>query len=1148
MQDPMTDMPIPEFLTGGGEMGILIRATDWSKTSLGPVSEWPNSLRTCIRIMLTSRQPIWIGWGHDLIKFYNDPYKTIVGGKHPWALGKPASEVWKDIWKDIEPLLKQVMEKDEGTYVESQLLIMERNGYPEETYYTFSYTPIPGDNGGTAGMICANTDDTERIISERQLKTLTLLGARLKIAISNADIITHTVSTLSENQHDFPFVLFFSIIGNEAVFSDSSLLDSGKLIHPTRFDLDSENPLAILFREAVNGKKVGLFSDVNARLGPMPFGAWQESSDKAILLPLMMAGSGESFGFLVIGSNPYRLLNEKYLSFFALLGDQIVTSFSSINLLEEERKRAEALAEIDRAKTTFFSNISHEFRTPLTLLLGPIEEALNNPETSANNKEGLAVAYRNAIRMQKLVNTLLEFSRIEAGRLDGKFSRVDIVELTRDLVSTFRSAIERSGMTLEITAGEIDSPVYVDTDMWEKIILNLVSNAFKYSSEGKISVYICEFKDLLRVDVTDTGTGIPEDKIDKIFDRFYRVENIAGRSQEGTGIGLALVKELIKIHQGTISVHSKVGVGSRFRIEIPLGKNHLPPEKILGYTTETSDTNYSSAILEEAKGWLIDLNEDQDVENLQGLKESQDNLNTDKPKIVLVDDNFDMRNFLKKILSVYFSVITATDGEEAFEKTLQFRPELVVTDIMMPRMDGFGFLKKLRSYPDIRNIPVIFLSARAGEESKVEGLHAGADDYMTKPFSARELIVRISNLIRINRVRRETEQQFFLLFQQAPALINVMKGPEHIFEFYHPRNKEFLGYPDFTGKTIREAFPSLEGQGIFEMLDDVYQNGVTIQHNERFISFVDEKGNKTDKYLNITYQPWYDIRGEIQGILNFALDVTDSVLIRNKTEEDAKKYAFRLENEVEKRTQELQDLNLSLKKSNDDLQQFAHVASHDLKEPVRKIKMYGNRILEEYESNLPERGREFLFKVLKASNRIMSMIDGVLNYSSFNNTAQKIESIDLNYIIRDIQSDLEVLILEKRARFNIDRLGSVEGSSVLIYQLFYNLVNNALKFSKNGEPAMISISSVKENVQGIDMEKITVEDEGIGFDPVYAQKIFQSFIRLNSRDVYEGTGLGLSLCQKIVERHGGHITAEGTINNGAIFQVWLPVFQIVNQI
>ncbi|HEY8733744.1 MAG TPA: ATP-binding protein, partial [Puia sp.] len=708
-------------------------------------------------------------------------------------------------------------------------------------------------HGGTDGMICANTDDTERIISERQLKTLTHLASRLKDTHTNSEVVSRTVSTLSENAHDFPFVLFFSIEDNEAFFSDSSLTNVLSLIHSKRFRLDSKEPLAVLFRDAGKDKKVVSMAGVRKYLGVMPNGAWEKSSDTAILLPLTFAGAGKPFGFLIIGCNPYRLLNEKYLSFFSLIADQIATSFSSINILEQERKRAEALAEIDRAKTTFFSNISHEFRTPLTLLLGPIEDALNNPETLQRNKEGLVVAHRNALRMQKLVNTLLEFSRLEAGRLDGKFGSVDIIEITTDLVSTFRSAIEKAGMELEVKATEIAGSVYVDIDMWEKIILNLVSNAFKYSSKGKISVDIEKFENQLQVIVADTGTGIPADKVDKIFDRFYRVENIEGRSQEGTGIGLALVKELVKIHKGSISVESTVGIGSRFTVHIPMGKEHLPPEKILETSLPASPTAYSTAILDEAQGWLTEPDNGREFQGPEELNVKESSADLSKPKIVLADDNTDMRSFLTKILSSHFSVITAVDGEDAFNKVLKFRPELVIADIMMPRLDGFELLKKHRLHPDIRNIPVIFLSARAGEEAKVEGLRAGADDYLTKPFSAKELIVRISNHININRVRRETERQFFLLFQQAPALINVMKGPLHRFEFYHPKNKEFLGLPDFSGMTVREAFPNLEGQGIFEMLDDVYRNGVTIQHNERFVSFLDEKGERVDKYMNITY-------------------------------------------------------------------------------------------------------------------------------------------------------------------------------------------------------------------------------------------------------------------------------------------------------
>lgn len=241
---------IPEFLSGGGEMGQRIREYDWSKTSLGPVETWPQSLRTCIRIMLTSRQPIWIGWGKELIKFYNDPYKAIVGGKHPWALGKPASEVWKDIWKDIEPMLKQVMEKDEGTYVESQLLIMERNGYPEETYYTFSYTPIPGDDGKTAGMFCANTDDTDRITSERQLKTLTQLGKRLVDCKTNEEIIDKTMATFQENPYDFPVVIFRTIVDNKAVLVHSTPLGSAEKLVPHEFNLDADNELAATVKKS----------------------------------------------------------------------------------------------------------------------------------------------------------------------------------------------------------------------------------------------------------------------------------------------------------------------------------------------------------------------------------------------------------------------------------------------------------------------------------------------------------------------------------------------------------------------------------------------------------------------------------------------------------------------------------------------------------------------------------------------------------------------------------------------------------------------------------------------------------------------------------------------------------------------------------
>jgi PAS domain S-box-containing protein len=1252
----------PEFLSGGGEMGQRIRDYDWSQSSLGSVEKWPQSLRTCVRIMLTSRQPIWIGWGKDLIKLYNDPYKDIVRGKHPWALGSPASAVWRDIWREIEPMLRQVMEKDEGTYVESQLLIMERNGYPEETYYTFSYTPIPGDDGGTAGMICANTDDTDRITSGRQLQTLTQLAKRLTGTKNFQSVIDNVIDTLNENPFDFPFALFRTIAHDEALFVKSTKIDDTGIISP-RIDLTSDSDIAVTIKAAITTREPQVFERVTQRIGALPTGAWGVPPEKVVVLPIHQQASKEAFGVLVVALNPYRLFDEKYKSFFSLVADQIATSLSNVYALEEERKRTEALAELDKAKTTFFSNISHEFRTPLTLLLAPVQDALSDPNIGFENKLRMEVAYRNALRMQKLVNTLLEFSRIEAGRVEGKFTRVDIGDFTEDLVSNFRSAIERSGMELIVRRSPINDPVYVDLDMWERILLNLVSNAFKYSQKGKISVDIQQVEDHIEIAVADTGIGIPADQLERIFDRFHRVENASGRSQEGTGIGLAMVRELVRLHCGTIDASSSPGVGSVFTIKIPVGSAHLPLERITHESTDTYLQKHSPAFVEEANQWIS--NNAGSVNYYE--PKTNDPYKGTRSKVLLADDNADMRGYVQRLLADVFDVVTAADGEDALWKMQQFKPDLLLTDVMMPRLDGFGLLQRVRSHPELKNTPVIFLSARAGEEAKVEGLDAGADDYIVKPFSARELVVRVSNHIRINQVRRETERQFYQLFQEAPAIINVFKGPDFIFEVFHPKNKDIFGDVDFTGKPLLDALPELGQQGIFDIMRDVYSNGVTKTERERVIPLHDISGIAIQRYFNYIYQPWYDIKGKIQGVLNFAIDVTDQVVARKQVEESEQRFrkvllnapsmfailhgaelrivfandpilfgwsrtreiiglpllealpeltnqrfpallhevlntgktitgheekAVIMENgqpiekyfsyvyqpiqeadgsitgvtamatdmtkevlsrrkieESEKRYRDLSEkLELlvkqrteELQRSNDDLQQFAHVASHDLKEPVRKLRTFINLLDAEYGSEMPERGKVYLEKMRMASTRMYAMIEGVLKYSSINEAEQLVEQVDLNEIFRSIESDLEILFAQRQAVIHRGLLPTIVGADILLYQLFYNLVNNSLKFSH--EKPVINISSSIVQHGGIDQVKIVVSDNGIGFDQQFADKIFQAFSRLNSKDRYEGTGLGLSLCKKIVERHHGTISAIGKENEGSTFTIVLPLRQ-----
>lgn len=1241
-------------------MGELIRNYDWSTTPLGLPETWPHSLRTCIRIMLTSRQPIWIGWGKPLIKFYNDPYKAIVGGKHPWALGKPASVVWKDIWRDIEPMLEEVMEKDKGTYVESQLLIMERNGYPEETYYTFSYTPIPGDDGRTAGMFCANTDDTDKIISERQLRTLTQLGKELADCRSNAEIIGKTIDTLQQNQQDFPFSLFRIIRDGKAVIAHSSPLGAAASIVPKEVDLNTNNSIAEAINKALKEGSPQMFNELRA-LGELPKGAWEVSPEKAMVLPIIRTGIKEPYGVLIVGLNPYRLLDEKYLGFFSLVADMVATSFNDVHLLEEERKRAQALAEIDRAKTTFFSNISHEFRTPLTLLLGPIEEIANDPDTIPANKVRIEVAYRNGLRLQKLVNTLLEFSRIEAGRVEGKFSRVDICTFTQELASTFRSAVEKAGMELRFDCAATQSEVYVDTEMWEKIVLNLVSNAFKYTREGSIDIKIAETGGHVKLSVSDTGIGIPTDQLEKIFDRFHRVENLQGRSQEGTGIGLALVKELVKLHHGHITVESQPGKGSTFTVSIPLGKDHLPPEKIVGATDAWMASKTSIAFMEETMKWIPEKAGDPTAGTVEkGSPEitGQPGNEDKRYKVVLADDNADMRNYVQRLLSGQFQVITATDGEDAFDKVLRYDPDLLLSDLMMPKLDGFGLLEKIRRHPDTKNLPVIFLSARAGEEAKVEGLDAGADDYLVKPFSAKELLARVDANIKIAKNRIAAENNLRNVISQSPVATTLLKGPSFIIEIVNERGLELWGrtYEQVINLPLAEALPEVAAQGFVQILSQVYSTGEAFKGDETPVELI-RFGKPELVYLNFIYQPLRGDDNEVTGIIAVGVDVTDQVIARKKIEQSQKELdelanavpqlvwvanpsgeivyyndrvselsgarkkeddtwyweglvhpddraitehtwkqslesgtlyqiehrvqmkdgsyrwhlsrgvPFRdenghilkwfgsatdihvsreqatiLEEEVKHRTAELYQLNFSLQQSNTELQQFAHVASHDLKEPLRKIKTFTGRLAQDPGNSFTDKSKIFIDKVNSASDRMFSMIEGVLNYSVISTTEQRIEPVDLNEILQSIKNDLELPIEQKNATVHYSDLPKIEGSAVLLYQLFYNLVNNSLKFSQPAQPPVIRISALLPE-DDREWAIIKVEDNGIGFEQEYAERIFESFARLNSKDQFEGTGLGLSLCRRIAERHGGTIYATGEPGVGASFIIRLPLIQ-----
>jgi PAS domain S-box-containing protein len=896
---------------GHSEMAGLMQRFDWANTGIGPPEFWPQGLKTALRIMLTSQQPIWIGWGSELIYLYNDPYKSIIGGKHPWALGRPASEVWREIWGDIAPLLAKAMGGNEGTYVEAQLLIMERSGFPEETYYTFSYSPIPSDDGSPGGIFCANTDDTQRVISERQLSLLRELASSAAESRSVQQACERSATALLADPRDLPFVMIYMIepgshVANLAALS--GIDESHPAVKPT-LSLDAGGiwPVA----EVLQQHSPRLVSNLSEIFGlDFPSGGWRQPPNQAVILPLLSSGEAGRSGFVIAGLNPFRPYDQRYAGFLDLVAGQITAAINNGDAYEEQRRRTEALAEIDRAKTTFFSNISHEFRTPLTLMLGPLEDVLERSQgpAVAEDRALLSTVHRNGIRLLKLVNTLLDFSRIEAGRLSASFEQVDLAAFTAELASNFRSAVDRAGLRLRIDAPPLSQAVYVDRDMWEKIVLNLLSNAFKFTFKGEIGVKVATAADGGHVEITvrDTGTGIPPAELPHVFERFRRVEGASGRSFEGSGIGLALVRELVKLHGGDIRVESELDRGSVFTVSIPFGTSHLPADRLDVSPAHISTNVRAQAYLEEAMGWP----EGGSTTEMPHASSSEDlglpisGTGACRHRVLLADDNPDMRDYVRRLLTEQYEVEAVGDGQAALEAAWRRRPDLVLSDIMMPRLDGFSLLKALRNDGELGDVPVIFLSARAGEEAKVEGLEAGADDYLGKPFSARELLARVRANIDMASLRREAvrvENELRLEAQLAQERAEGILASINDGFFALDRDWRFSYVNAAAERMLARSAQELIGRDYWAEFPTTAGSGVEAKYR----SAMAERVSAAFEHYSAAWHRWFDIRvypARGEGISVYFQDISE----RKRAEEALLGLNERLEAEVTERTRELQ--------------------------------------------------------------------------------------------------------------------------------------------------------------------------------------------------------------------------------------------------
>ena len=1149
-----------DFLNGGGEMGALMRSHDWAATSLGPPARWPQSLKTVIRILLTSRYAMWMAWGEDLTFFCNDAYKPTLGVKQSWALGASSRKVWAEIWPDIGPRIDTVLKTGTATYDENLLLFLKRSGFPEETYHTFSYSPIADDDGSISGMLCVVTEDTERVIGERRLKLLRDLASQLSLARTEQETF-EAFRLQARDMKDLPFTLTYLFEGDQT--------DRARLVCATG-SLDAFEQPALSGAlpawdrwpagEAFASGAPVMIADISRYFDrALPASLYGSAPEDAVLTMLSKQGQKQPAGFMIAAINPFRRFAPAYAGFVDLLAGQIAASLDNARAYEEERRRAEALAEIDRAKTVFFSNVSHEFRTPLTLMLAPLEDLLDSTNSLAPAVRGrLRIVHRNSLRLLKLVNSLLDFSRIESGRAVANFQPVDLAALTRDLASNFRSACEQAGLSLVIDCPPLPREAYVDRDMWEKIVLNLLSNAFKFTFEGEIRAALRADGEEALFTVSDTGTGIAKSEIPRLFERFHRIEGARGRSHEGSGIGLALVQELVKMHEGHIAVESEERKGTAFTISIPLGTAHLARQP----AAAAAPTARATAFVEEALRWLPGLTDreefasDADLSDLPpALRESR------RTKILLADDNADMRDYVSRLLSLRHDVEAVADGQTALEAALERRPDLILTDIMMPRLDGFGLIKEIRENESLRDLPVIVLSARAGEEASIEGLVAGADDYLIKPFSARELMARVEAALTLARLRGETNEVIRETSERLKAALaasgtgtfrwtfsdNALIWDDELYRLFGIEPGQNLTLENF----ISLVHPK-DRAAVRKRCEQCISEGADFEMEYRVIL-----KNGGERWLLDKGVTFRDALGRPHYMTGACVDISE----RKRAELALRRMNETLEERVERRTAELDAAHQKLLEEAKEREAIsAQLRQAQKMEAIGKltggVAHDFNNLLQVVSGNL-----QLLTKDVagndRAERRIQNALAGVSRGSKLASQLlafgrrQPLEPkvVNLGRYLRGLDEMLRRAIGEE-IELETVVAGGLWNTCVDMAQLenaILNLAINARDAMKGCGRLTIEAGNASLDDQYATRHPevtpgqyvmIAASDTGPGIPPELLDRVFEPFF--TTKPEGQGTGLGLSMVYGFVKQSGGHAKIYSELGQGTTVRLYLP--------
>lgn len=743
-----------DAIAGYGTTGALLRSINWAKTSLGPMSRWSSCAVAAAEMILASGFPLSAALGPDptnALFLYNDAFIPFLGHKHPRAMARRMRDVWPEVWDFFEWALRQVWHAGQPVTGTNLLFCVERGDVPEELYASISFSPIWSDSGSVCGALICAIETTVSVIGERRERALRVIAHSLSEARTEEELHRGVSAVLPPAVKDIPFALLYVVGegGHHASLRAMTGLAEGAQAIPREVDLRADADTSWALGRAVRERELRLVAPGDLQLSPAAALAGMPRA--AAVVPVMRSPHEAPAAVLVVGLNPLQAFDHAYAAFLRRVAKEIGSALAGVRSLEDARRRAEALAELDRARTRFLANITHEFRTLVTLLIGPVEDLLDEgDQLLPAQRTQLQCVRRSAYRVLRYVTGLLDFARVDTGRAAVSFEPTDLACLTREIARAFEPAMTRAGLAFRIDCPPASNAVMIARDMWEQIVVNLLSNALKFTLSGEVALGLRITAVSSQLTVRDTGTGIAAEALPHLFERFYRVPQASARSHEGVGIGLALVKELVELHAGSIRVESTPGEGTTFTVEIPCGAVE-PSARVREAPSPEAVAQSVAPFVEDALGWL----EEGEAGDAEPPRAEDARDGAPSARVLVAEDSAEMRAYLIRLLRPAYEVEAALSGEGALAAARARPPDIVLSDVMMAQMDGLALVRALRADPATREIPIILISASGGEGATIDALGAGADDYLVKPFSARELRARVRTHLELSRARRE---------------------------------------------------------------------------------------------------------------------------------------------------------------------------------------------------------------------------------------------------------------------------------------------------------------------------------------------------------------------------------------------------------